>query len=169
VKIISKDGSLVDQNVNGEICVKGGMVMKGYLNESDNKNAFWGDYFRTGDLGYIDKDGYVYLVGREKEMINVGGKKVGPQEVEDAIISCGVGDCICIGIDDETGVLGEKIVAFVLKGSTEKTFEELSNQLRTKLELYKIPSLFEWIDEIPKSLSGKKMRVELKSKYINIH
>lgn len=161
VKILNPNG--VEQEVGeiGEICVKGNMVMSRYLNPEDNKNAFHNQYFRTGDLGYKDVEGYIILIGRKKEIINVGGKKVSPQEVEDAIISLGVGDCVCVPMNDPDGVMGELVKCFVLKESTELSFDEIANGLQNLLEPYKRPVSYEWIDSIPKTESGKKQRLQI--------
>lgn len=162
VKIIDSNGEQVTCGIIGEICVKGNMVMLHYLDSKDNENAFWNDYFRTGDCGFIDSDGYVHLLGREKELINVGGKKVSPMEVEDAICSLGVGDCICVPMMDPVGILGEVVKCYVLKGSTELSFEQIAEMLRVKLEYFKLPVYYDWIDKIPKTTSGKKQRINLK-------
>ncbi|HCJ27357.1 MAG TPA: long-chain fatty acid--CoA ligase [Bacteroides ovatus] len=146
----------------GEICVKGNMVMRHYLEDSDNCNAFYGDYFRTGDCGYKNEEGYIYLLGREKELINVGGKKVSPMEVEDAIISLGVGDCVCVPKKDEEGIMGELVFCYILKDSTTMTFQEISEKLEDKLEIYKRPVAYEWIEQIPMTSSGKKQRIQIK-------
>lgn len=162
IKIFDETGHEVPTGEKGEICVRGNMVMKHYLKSKHTENAFFGKFFRTGDLGYQDTDGFFYLIGREKEMINVGGKKVSPQEVEDAIRSLGVGDCICVATDDPNGLLGEVVKCYVLKGSTKLTFEEINNGLQGKLEVYKRPAVYAWIDQIPQTASGKKQRVNLK-------
>ena len=146
----------------GEICVKGNMVMEHYLEDSDNCNTFYGDYFRTGDCGYKNEEGYIYLLGREKELINVGGKKVSPMEVEDAIISLGVGDCVCVPKKDEEGIMGELVFCYILKDSTTMTFQEISEKLEDKLEIYKRPVAYEWIEQIPMTSSGKKQRIQIK-------
>ena len=91
----------------------------------------------------------------------VGGKKVSPQEVEDAIISLGVGDCVCVPMDDPDGVMGELVKCFVLKGSTELSFDEIANGVRNCLEPYKCPASYDWIDNIPKTESGKKQRLKI--------
>ena len=162
IKIIDYSGTEVPIGEAGEICVKGNMVMSKYLREEDTQSAFWGDYFRTGDNGYINRDGFIYLLGREKELINVGGKKVSPIEIEDAIISLGVGDCVCIPIKDPNGIMGEVVKCYILKDSTNLSFEEISEALSKILEAYKRPVEYEWIDAIPMTSSGKKQRVLLK-------
>lgn len=159
IKIFDSVGNALSNNCEGEICVKGNMVMKCYLNSDDSKDAFWGEYFRTGDYGYIDNDKYIYLLGREKEMINVGGKKVSPLEVEEAILSLGVGDCMCVAIRDNNNIMGELVKCYILKDSTTLTFDEIATRLTSKLELYKRPVEYEWIDAIPTTSSGKKKRL----------
>lgn len=164
VKIFDENGSEVACEEKGELCVKGNMVLTRYLEESDTQNAFFGEYFRTGDCGYKNKDGYIYLLGREKELINVGGKKVSPMEVEDAIMALGVGDCVCVPIKDENGIMGELVFCYVLKDSTTMTFDEIARKLSDKLEVYKRPVAYDWIDKIPMTSSGKKQRVKIKMK-----
>jgi len=161
LKVFDADGNELLENEEGELCVAGNMVLSRYLEDVDNNQAYWGKYFRTGDRGYKDKDGYFYLVGRDKEMINVGGKKVSPIEVEDAIISLGVDDCVCVGINDKNGILGEVVKAFILRDGTILSFSEISERLSTMLEPYKIPVEYEWIDAIPQTASGKKKRLSL--------
>lgn len=164
VKIFSETGKPLTYDEKGELCVKGNMVMAHYLDQKDNENAFWGEYFRTGDCGFIDKEGYIHLLGREKELINVGGKKVSPMEVEDAICALGVGDCVCVPIKDPDGIMGELVMCYILKGSTHLTFEEISQQLSEKLEIYKRPVMYQWIDKIPQTSSGKKQRLKISNK-----
>lgn len=162
VQIFDETGRRVADGGKGELCVKGNMVLSRYLEEKDTKNAFFGEYFRTGDCGYKDSDGYVYLLGREKELINVGGKKVSPMEVEDAIIALGVGDCVCVPVKDEKGIMGELVFCYILKNSTTLTFEEIAEKISGKLEEYKRPIGYEWIDQIPTTSSGKKQRLQVK-------
>lgn len=161
VQIFSPEGSVLPDGEKGELCVKGNMVLSRYLEEKDNKNAFYDEYFRTGDCGYRTDEGYIYLLGREKELINVGGKKVSPMEVEDAIIALGVGDCVCVPMKDPDGIMGELVKCYILKDSTTLSFEQIAEQLSTKLEHYKLPVVYEWIDSIPQTASGKKQRVNL--------
>lgn len=161
VKIFNQIGKELAYNEKGEICVKGNMVMKTYLDDKDSANAFYGDFFRTGDYGYVSKDGYIYLIGREKELINVGGKKVSPMEVEDIICAMGVTDCICVPMKDPKGVMGELVKCYILKNGTELTFEQIAKNLSGKIEQYKRPAVYEWIDKIPYTESGKKQRLNL--------
>ena len=161
VRIFNQEGKEVENGSYGEICVRGNMVMAHYLDALDNKNAFYGEFFRTGDCGYKDNNGYITLLGRDKELINVGGKKVSPMEVEDAICSLGVGDCVCVPMKDEKGFLGEVVKCYIQSGSTTLSFKEISAALTMKLEPYKRPVEYEWIDSIPKTGSGKKQRLKI--------
>lgn len=163
IKIFGEDGKELPVGESGELCVKGNMVMKGYYQKEADKDAWFGDYFRTGDSGYKDADGWLYLVSRIKEIINVGGKKVSPAEIEDMICMIeGVEDCICIGIPDPDGVLGEVVKCYVQREGCKLSFEDIHHGLEGKLESYKIPVVWEWTDMIPKTSSGKKQRLSLK-------
>ena len=161
IKIFDECGNVVNNREIGEICIKGKMVMGSYLNPSDNTDTYYGNYFRTGDIGYINEEGYIYLTGRKKEIINVGGKKVSPQEVEEAIIGLGIGDCVCVPVSDPQDILGEVIKCYILRDSTNLTFEEIDKKLTPLLEVYKKPLIYEWINKIPKTESGKKQRMNL--------
>ena len=161
IKIFDSSGFEVPIGVSGEICIKGNMVMPHYLSDKGHCDSFWGEYFRTGDTGYKSGDGYYYLLGRTKEIINVGGKKISPSEVEDVICSLGVGDCLCVPMEDPEGIMGEVVKCYVLRNSTTLTFDEIALKLVDKLETYKRPVEYEWIDEIPCTPSGKKQRMNI--------
>ena len=83
-------------------------------------------------------------------------------EVEDIICSLGVGDCVCVPMKDPDGIMGELVKCYILKDSTTLTFDEIADLLQGRLENYKRPVAYEWIDEIPMTSSGKKQRVNLK-------
>ena len=163
IKILDENGVECEAGNEGEICIKGEHVTHGYL-DLPVGDSFFGDYFRTGDWGYKTEDGYVYLISRKKELINVGGKKVSPIEVEEQLFKIpGVEDCACIGVPDDNEVLGEVVKAFIVKEKgSEITFADIDEQLTGKLESYKIPVCYEWIDAIPKTQNGKIQRGLLK-------
>ncbi len=161
IKIFNENGEEVPFGQTGEVCVAGSHVTKGYLLKTENDDVFFGKYFRTGDWGYKDADGYLYFEGRKKEMINVGGEKVSPVEVEDAICSLGIEDCVCAPTRDPRGILGEVVKAYLVKGGVEMEFSAITAALGKTLEPFKIPVVYEWIDEIPKTSSGKKQRLLL--------
>ena len=130
IGIFDAEGVILPYGQEGEICVKGKHVMGGYL-WHDNKDIFFGDYFRTGDYGVMTSDGYIYLKSRIKELINVGGKKVAPAEVDEQILKVsGIIDCACVGVPDPDGVLGEVVKGYVVKDSaSDVTFEKISEAL----------------------------------------
>ena len=159
IQIFDDKGTVVPPGEEGEICVKGEHVTNGYLN-IPKQDGFFGEYFRTGDWGHLTGNGYIYLASRKKDLINVGGKKVSPDEVEMQIMKVpGVTDCACIATPDPDGVLGEVVKAFVVKEEgIETDFETIRKQIEPRLEYYKLPVVWEWISEIPKTQNGKTRR-----------
>ena len=162
VCILDENGEPVPDGTDGELCVCGNMVMKSYLLPDDNADAFYDRWFRTGDWGHRDSNGYFYFTGRKKELINVGGEKVSPATIEAAIISLGVPDCACIAIPDPNGVLGEVPKAFLQRYDNPLTIDEIRQHLAHLLLSKEIPVQYEWVDVIPRSSSGKIQRLKLK-------
>ena len=160
--ILDDDGTPLADGIDGEICVRGNMVTSSYFLDSDNVGAFYGDWFRTGDWGHRDGNGYFYLTGRKKELINVGGEKVSPVTIEQAIISLGIDDCACVAVPDPNGVLGEVPKAFLQKGGYPQDIEDIKRRLSLLLPQHEIPVIWEWIDQIPRTSSGKIQRLKLK-------
>lgn len=165
IKIFDNEGKEQPAGAEGEVCVKGEHVTCSYWNESVERFAqdFNSEYFRTGDAGYLDEDGYIHLKSRIKEMINVGGKKVSPMEVEDVLNSIpGITDSACVAIPDPEGVMGELVKAFIVCNDENLTDDAILEALRPKLETYKLPVAIERIAEIPRTVSGKIQRLMLK-------
>lgn len=165
VKIFDADGKEQPVGAEGEVCVKGEHVTCSYWNETPERFAkdFFNGYFRTGDAGCLDVDGYIHLKSRIKEMINVGGKKVSPMEVEDILKTIpGIEDCACVAMPDPEGVMGELVKAFIVCKDDSLTDSTILDALRPKLEVYKLPAAIERIDAIPKTASGKVQRLKLK-------
>lgn len=162
VRVFDNDGREMADGKDGEICVKGRHVCSRYwgMGEEDFRSDFYGEYFRTGDYGHRSQDGYIYLVSRLKEMINVGGKKVSPMEVEEALNEYpGIRESACVGVHDN--VLGEVVKAFYT-AETEIDEASVHKFLYGRLETYKIPASYERIAEIPKTQNGKIQRLSLK-------
>lgn len=161
IKVMDENGDEVSCGMEGELCVAGRHVMKTYLDPDNNANSRFGNYFRTGDWGYQDEFGFFYLAGRKQEMINVGGKKLSPIEVEDEVIKLpGIKDCVCVGIPDPNGILGEVVKCYLVKekNADQLALTEIKKLLNGKIETYKIPAKLEYIDKIPTTGSGKKQR-----------
>lgn len=166
IKIFTSQGTPAALGEEGEVCVKGEHVTCSYWNETPERFAsdFYDGYFRTGDCGTMDAEGNIYLKSRIKEMINVGGKKVSPMEVEDILNTIpGIKESACIGIPDPGIVLGEVVKAFIV-ADDNLSDEEIIQQLRPQLEVYKLPVEIERINVIPKTTSGKIQRLSLRKK-----
>jgi long-chain acyl-CoA synthetase len=150
----------------GEIRIRGPNVTKGYWNRpEETAEAFVGDRFLTGDIGYMDADGYFYLVDRKKDMIISGGFNVYPQMIEQAIYTHpSVHEVIVIGIPDE--YRGEAAKAFIkLRGGAAPiTLEDLRAFLAGKLGKHELPAAVEFVDELPRTPVGKLSRHELRQK-----
>ena len=138
--------------------------MAGYWNKPEaNAEAFTKDgYFRTGDIGVFDEAGFLRIVDRKKDMINVSGFNVFPNEIEAVVTACaGVAECACIGIpDDKTG---EAVSVFVVKAlGAELSDEMIMDHCRENLTGYKVPRQITYLEDLPKSNVGKILRRELR-------
>lgn len=160
--VLDDSGNAVADGLDGEICVRGNMVTRSYFDPADNGAAFYGSWFRTGDWGHRDSNGNFYLTGRKKELINVGGEKVSPVTIEEAIRSIGIADCACIAVPDPNGVLGEVPKAYLVQEGEKMSIEDIKDRLSNLLPPHEIPVLWEWIDHIPRTASGKIQRLKLK-------
>ena len=167
VAIFNAEGKQLPIGAEGEVCVKGEHVTCSYWNETPERFAqdFYDGFFRTGDGGFLDDEGYIHLKSRIKEMINVGGKKVSPMEVEDILNTIpGITESACVAMPDPEGVLGEVIKAFIVSKDESLTDAAILDALRPQLEVYKLPAVIERIAEIPKTASGKIQRLKLTHK-----
>ena len=167
VKIVDDQYQELPEGQIGIIMVKGENVMQEYYQKKDmTKEVFYSDWLYTGDYGYRDEDGYFYFVARDKEMMNVAAHMVSPVEIEELLKKhTSIADCACVGIPDPKGISGEVPKAFIVPydpGSKRPDEYELIDYLKDRLEPYKIPIEFEWIDSIPKTSSGKIQRLLLK-------
>ena len=141
VKILDQEGKEVSQGSEAEICIRGENVTKGYLNNPEaNRTSFTKEgFFRTGDQGKKDKDGYVIITGRIKELINKGGEKISPVELDNVIAHHpAVGEAVSFAIEDE--MYGQDVaVAVVLKDKQQVTEEQLKEYMRGKVAKFKVP------------------------------
>lgn len=141
VKILDQNGTELSQGSEAEICVRGENVTKGYLNNPEaNKTSFTKDgFFRTGDQGKQDKDGYVIITGRIKELINKGGEKISPVELDNVVAQHpAVGEAVSFAIADE--MYGQDVgLAVVLRDGEKTTIEDLRKWISDKVANFKIP------------------------------
>ncbi len=167
VQIRDKSGNLLQTGQEGEICVRGPNIMTGYLdNEQETDAAFWeGKWFRSGDVGRFDEDGYLYIVDRIKDMIITGGENVYPREVEEVIYSYGgIADCAVVGVPDREW--GERVVAFIVPEEGRAIVSEaLKQHLKARLSPFKVPKEYLILQEMPQSSVGKILKRDLKQLY----
>lgn len=161
VSIFDDNGNELPQGEVGEICARGPQVMSGYW-EKDNEGVFFpGGWFRTGDIGFMDPDGFFKIVDRKKDMIKVSGFNVFPNEIENVIAAHPkVLEVAAIGVPDEKS--GEAIKVFIVKRDESLTIDELHAYFEDNLTNYKRPRHIEFRKELPKTNVGKILRRALK-------
>jgi long-chain acyl-CoA synthetase len=165
VRIVGDDGQDLPAGEVGEIVTSGPMVVPGYWNKpEETEHALPGGALHTGDVGYMDADGWFYIVDRKKDQINAGGYKVWPREVEDVLYQHeSVREAAVVGVPD--AYRGETVKAFVsLRPGKTATAEELIGFCRSQMAAYKYPRQIEFLDELPKTVSGKLLRRELRAR-----
>jgi len=163
VKIMDDDNNEMPAGEKGEICVRGDQVMICYFNQPEaTKEAIKNEWLHTGDMGYMDDEGFFFIVDRRKDMINRGGENIYPREVELAIETHPkVREAAVIGVPDPA--LTEQVKAYIIlheKGSL--TFDDLKAYLKDKLARYKSPTLAEFVDDLPRNPTGKVLKKELR-------
>jgi long-chain acyl-CoA synthetase len=168
VQIRDKFGKPLEQGQEGEICVRGPLVMKGYLNDPEGtRAASWdGGWYRSGDVGLFDKDGYLYIIDRLKDMIITGGENVYSREVEEVLYTSQVvQECAVIGLPDKEW--GERVTAVIVPKPGKKIVpQDLKALVKARLSAFKVPKEFFVVDEMPKNPAGKILKRELKEKFV---
>jgi oxalate---CoA ligase len=165
VAIMGEDGSILERGGIGEIVIRGPNVTPGYLNnDKANAEAFTSGWFRTGDQGQMDAEGYLSITGRLKEIINRGGEKVSPREVDEILMDhAAVAQVVCFGMPHPK--LGEEVAAVVvLREGVAATERELQAFVATRAAEFKVPKKILFMDEIPKGATGKLQRIGLAAK-----
>jgi acyl-CoA synthetase (AMP-forming)/AMP-acid ligase II len=162
-KIIDAEGKEVPRGTQGEIMIRGDNVMKAYYKAPDitAKTLEPDGWLHTGDLGYMDEDGFVFVTGRLKELIIKGGENIAPREIDDAVYKHpAILDAAAVGIPDDN--YGEEIMCCcVLKPDCECTEEELREHCQEHLGEFKTPKVIKFMDDLPKGPSGKIQRLKL--------
>jgi len=163
VSIRDDDDRALPVDEVGEVCVQGPNVMVGYYrNPEETAKTIRGGWLRTGDMGRLDADNYLYIVERKKDLIIRGGFNIYPRDVEEALYAFpGVAEAAVIGLPDT--LMGEEVVAFVvLKPGQAVTADEVAGFCQTRLAKYKCPKEIRFVDALPKSPVGKILRKELR-------
>lgn len=165
LKIIDFDGTPMPPGQAGEILVRGPNMMLGYWNQPEaTKNTIRNGWIHTGDIGYLDSDGYLFVVDRMKDMIVSGGENIYPAEIEKVLSEiAGIDEATVIGIPDDKW--GEVPQAYVVSNaSTIPKEEEIIRYCRDRLAGFKVPKRIEMIDELPKNASGKVLKKVLRDR-----
>jgi len=159
IEIRDDAGNRLAPGENGEICLRGPKITKGYWKDPQKTaSAFFGDWFRTGDVGYLDKDGFLYLTDRKKDMIISGGENIASSEVERVIYELPqVREVAVIGLPDARW--GEKPVAIVvLADGADLAMPDLTDHCRAHLAGFKVPKQLVIRDSLPRNPSGKVLK-----------
>jgi len=165
VRIVGDDGVDLPPGEIGELVTTGPQVVAGYWNKPEETAAALPEgLLHTGDVGYMDDQGWFYIIDRKKDQINVGGYKVWPREVEDVLYEHeAVREAAVVGVADP--YRGETVKAFVsLRAGQSVTDTELIAFARERMAAYKYPRQIEFLDEIPKTVTGKLLRRELRAR-----
>jgi acyl-CoA synthetase (AMP-forming)/AMP-acid ligase II len=164
LRVINEKGEKIKPGEIGEVIARGDNVMIGYFKDDEGtKNAIRNGWLYTGDLGTVDKDDYIFLTARKKEIIKVGGKRISPKEIEAVILELPeVVDCTIEGIEDE--LLGEALKATVVirgENGKETMLDKIKQHCSRHLALYKVPQVFELKEQLVISATGKKIKGKL--------
>ena len=173
IQLMDKKGKVVDVGEEGEIVIgtKDGKppgLFSGYYKDKKNtKKAWHDDYYHTGDTAWKDEDGYLWFVGRNDDIIKSSGYRIGPFEVESAVISHpSVLECAITGVPDPVRGQVVKATIVLAKGyeSSEQLKKEIQNHVKAVTAPYKYPRVIEFVEELPKTISGKIRRIEIREK-----
>ncbi|HSH41611.1 MAG TPA: AMP-binding protein, partial [Arenicellales bacterium] len=165
VAIMDEAGALLEAGETGEIVVRGDNVTAGYENNPAANAESWTDgWFRTGDQGVMDRDGYFRVTGRLKEIINRGGEKISPREIDDVLMECpGVAQVVTFAIPHPA--LGEQVGAAIVPAENETLDEAAVKAFAGEhLARFKVPERIVFVEEIPKGATGKLQRIGLAEK-----
>ena len=161
VSIMDEEDSLLTPGSIGEVVIRGPNVTSGYQNNAEaNASSFVSGWFRTGDQGVIDSEGYLRLTGRLKEIINRGGEKISPREVDEVLMDHpAVSQVVTFSIPHPK--LGEDVAAAIVLNDVGVSPEEIRHYARTHLADFKVPRKVVFLEEIPKGPTGKLQRIGL--------
>jgi oxalate---CoA ligase len=162
IAVMSPDGRLLAAGEVGEVVIRGANVIRGYRNNPEaDRDSFTAGWFRTGDQGVLDRDGYLTLTGRLKEIINRGGEKVAPLEV-DHVLSAYPAVALALTFAMPHARLGEEVAAaIVLRAGARASADEIQAFAAEHLAGFKVPRRIVFLDEIPKGPTGKLQRIGL--------
>jgi len=163
IRVVDEEGRAVSPGVTGELWIAGPMVVPGYWrNEPADRESFTEGYWRSGDIGSVDADGYVRISDRIKDVINRAGYKIYSVEVENVVAAHpSVAECAVVGHPDP--VLGERVHAFAVARGSVFDSEVLREFCRQQLSDYKVPETITWLnDALPRNTNGKVLKADLR-------
>ena len=163
-RIVAPDGRVLPAGQDGEIRIKGPNVMKGYYNLPELTAGVFDEhgFFRTGDMGRFDADGFLYITGRIKEMLIISGENVFPREIEEVLHAHpAVRDVQVIGVPDRK--FGEQVMAWVcLRAGAEASADDLKAFCRERLAYFKVPHYWKFVDAFPTTVTGKVQKFRMR-------
>ena len=168
IAILNNKCEILEIGEVGEVCIKGENVTKGYRNNPKaNDEAFAGNWFHTGDQGFLDEDGYLKLTGRLKELINRGGEKISPIEVDSALMAHpGIAEAVCFAAPDEK--YGEEVnAAIICKETGSLTQKDIEDFCKERLAVFKMPKKIFFTEDLPRTGSGKIQRRKVAEHFLN--
>jgi acyl-CoA synthetase (AMP-forming)/AMP-acid ligase II len=165
ISVVDATGRPVRPGTLGEVIATGSNVMMGYLREpAATRHALRGGALHTGDIGFLDRDGYLYISGRHSEMISSGGHRIGPQEIEDVVSAMSdVEECAVVGVEDD--MLGQRIVAVVVpRDGRQPDPRAVQRACLDVLPRHKVPSEVRLVADLPRSDRGKLLRTVVRAR-----
>ncbi|TGD12824.1 AMP-binding protein [Brevibacterium sp. S111] len=166
--ILNDTGAELPVGVQGEVCVAGPTVCAGYLGRPDaNAESFAGGVFHTGDIGYLDAAGYLFLTGRKSDMYISGGSNVYPREIEELLLTdTEVAQAVVVGVPDpQWGEIGVAVIERTVPAAADDLEERLDRLCRSRLAAYKVPKEIHFVETMPVTAYGKLARKEIKAEY----
>ncbi|MEA5022146.1 Long-chain-fatty-acid--CoA ligase [bioreactor metagenome] len=162
IEIMDSEGRILPNNVDGEVCIKGDCIMLGYLNQPEQTAEVLRDGFlHTGDIGHFDDEGYLYITDRKGDMIVRGGENIYPRQIEIVLEEHPlVAEVAVIGVPDQC--LGQRVKAYIVPRQKGLFTEEIRQWLLERMANYKVPEFYEFVDQLPRTPSGKVQKFELR-------